>query len=109
VAGLVGLWSYNGPAILDAVKTANKVGQIKIVCTDEEDDTLAGVKSGAIYATVVQQPYVFGKECMEMMAKYLRGDKSVIPASKQKFVETLPITKDKVDEFAAKLKTLRGR
>jgi hypothetical protein len=46
---------------------------------------------------------------MEMMAKYLRGDKSVIPASKQKFVETLPITKDKVDEFAAKLKTLRGR
>jgi len=64
VAGLVGLWSYNGPAILDAVKSANKVGQIKIVCTDEEDDTLAGVKSGAIYATVVQQPYVFGHDCM---------------------------------------------
>ena len=39
-----GLWSYNGPAILNAVKDAGKIGQIKIVCFDEEDETLAGVK-----------------------------------------------------------------
>ena len=31
VVGLVGLWSYNGPAILNAVTEANKRGQIKIV------------------------------------------------------------------------------
>jgi len=37
VAALIGLWSYNGPAILNAVKDAGKVGQIKIVCFDEED------------------------------------------------------------------------
>jgi len=54
VAGLVGLWSYNGPAILNAVKDAGKVGQVKIICFDEEDETLAGVKDGAIFATVVQ-------------------------------------------------------
>ena len=40
VAGLVGLWSYNGPAILDAARDAGKIGQVKIVCFDEEDQTL---------------------------------------------------------------------
>ena len=43
VAALVGLWSYNGPAIVNAVKDANKIGQVKIVCFDEEDETLAGI------------------------------------------------------------------
>ena len=57
VAALVGLWSYNGPAILNAVRDAGKIGQVKIVAFDEDDETLTGVKSGAIVGTVVQQPY----------------------------------------------------
>ena len=109
VAALVGLWSYNGPAIVNAVKDAGKIGQVKIVCFDEEDETLAGIKSGAIYATVVQQPYEFGYQSMKMMAKILSGDKSGIPASKQIFVPTLVIKKDTVEEFTTKINKLRGR
>ena len=109
VAGLVGLWSYNGPAILNAVKDAGKVGQIKIVCFDEEDEALAGVKSGAIFATVVQQPFEFGHQSVQLMAKYLGGDHSVVPPSKQIFVPTLIIKKDNVDEFINKTNKLRGR
>lgn len=109
VAGLVGIWSYNGPAILNAVKEAGKVGQVKIICFDEEDETLAGVKSGAIFATVVQQPYEFGRQSMLDMAKYLSGDKSFIPDSKQIFIPTRAITRDNVDEFQKNLNKLRGR
>ena len=109
IAGLVGLWSYNGPAIVSAVKDANKIGQVKIICFDEEDETLAGIKSGAIYATVVQQPYEFGYQSVKMMAKILGGDKSGIPANKQIFVETKIIKKDNVDEFTTRLNSLRGR
>jgi len=109
VAALVGLWSYNGPAIVSAVKDAGKIGQVKIICFDEEDDTLGGIKSGAIYATVVQQPYEFGYQSVKMMAKILSGDKSAIPGSKQIFVETKIIKKDNVDEFTTKLNSLRGR
>ena len=47
---LVGLWSYNGPAILNAVREAGKVGRVRIVAFDEADETLAGVKDGAIHA-----------------------------------------------------------
>ncbi len=109
VAALVGLWSYNGPAILNAVKDANKVGQVKIICFDEEDETLAGVKDGAIYATVVQQPYEFGYQSVKIMADILGGDKSKIPANKQINVPTLIIKKDSVDEFQKKINGLRGR
>ena len=109
VACLVGLWSYNGPAILNAVKDAGKVGQVKIVCFDEEDETLAGIKDGAIYATVVQQPFEFGYQSVKMMAQILNGDKSGIPASKQVIVPTLVIKKEGVAEFQRKINGLRGR
>jgi ribose transport system substrate-binding protein len=109
IAGLVGLWAYNGPAILSAVQDAGKVGQVKIITFDEEDQTLAGVKSGAIHATVVQQPYEFGYRAIRMMESVLNGDKSAIPASKQAFVPTLVIRKDDVDQFTTKLNQLRGR
>ncbi len=109
IAGLVGLWSYNGPAILSAVKEANKVGKVKIIAFDEEDDTLAGIKEGAIYATVVQQPFEFGYQSMVLMSKVISGDRSEIPASKQIFVPTLAIKKDGVEEFIVKINKLRGR
>lgn len=109
IAALVGLWSYNGPAILNAVKDANKTGQVKIVCFDEEDETLAGVKEGAIFATVVQQPYEFGYQSVKLMAQILSGDRSAIPANKQINVPTLVIKKDSVEEFQKKINQLRGR
>ena len=109
VAALVGLWSYNGPAILNAVKDANKVGQVKIICFDEEDETLAGVKDGAIFATVVQQPFEFGYQSVKLMAQIIKGDKSAIPPNKQINVPTLIIKKDSVDDFTKKINQLRGR
>lgn len=109
VAALVGLWSYNGPAILNAVRDANKIGQVPIITFDEEDETLTGVKSGAIAGTVVQQPFEFGYEAMTRMAKVLAGDRSVIPSSGQVFIPTRVLRQNDVDEFRKKLTELRGR
>jgi len=109
IAGMVGLWSYNGPAILSAVKEANKVDKVKIIAFDEEDETLSGVKNGEIYATVVQQPFEFGYRSMELMSKILAGDKSGIPASKQIFVPTIAVKKDNVVEFTKQLNQRLGK
>jgi len=109
IAGMVGLWSYNGPAILSAVKEANKAGKVQIVAFDEEDPTLEGIKDGSIYATVVQQPFEFGYRSIELMTKYLNGDQSVVPPSKQIFVPTLAIKKADVVDFQKKINQLRGR
>ena len=109
IAGLVGLWEYNGPAIFNAVKDAGKLKQVKIVCFDEADDTLAGIKSGDIYATVVQQPYEFGYQSIKLMAQVLHGDKSGIPAGKQVFIPTKAIRQGDVDAFIQQINRLRGR
>lgn len=109
VAALVGLWSYNAPAIYNAVKDANKVGKVKIIAFDDEDETLAGIKDGAISATVVQQPFEFGYQSVILMNKYLGGDKSVFPANKQIIVPTLVVKKDTVEEYTKKLNGLKGK
>jgi ribose transport system substrate-binding protein len=109
IAGMVGLWSYNGPAILGAVKEAGKIGKVKIVTFDEEEATLNGIKEGAIYGTVVQQPFEFGYQSMIKIAKAIGGDKSGIPTNKLDIVPTLAIKKDGVEDFIVKINKLRGR
>ncbi|MEO8259651.1 MAG: sugar-binding protein [Acidobacteriota bacterium] len=109
INGLVGLWSYNGPAILNAVREAGKVGQVRIIAFDEADETLAGVRDGAIHATVVQQPYEFGYQAIMRMAQAVRGDRSFIPESKQIIVPTRVVDRSNVDEFTRRINELRGR
>jgi ribose transport system substrate-binding protein len=108
IAGLVGIWSYNGPAIVNAVKTAGKAGKVKIITFDEEDDTLQGIKDGIVEATVVQNPYEFGHQSVLLMTKKLRGEELQIPENKQVIVPTRAIDKNNLDDFWTTLKTLRG-
>src|SRR5687767_12464583 len=109
IKGLVGLWSYNGPAILNAVREAGRVGQVRIIAFDEADETLAGVRDGVIHATVVQQPYEFGYQAIVRMAQAVRGDRSFIPESKQIIVPTLVVNRANVEEFIGRINELRGR
>jgi len=109
IACLVGLWAYNGPAILNAVKESNMLGKVKIVCFDEQEETLQGVKDGHVYGTVVQQPYEFGYQSIKLMAQILAGDKSGVPESKLKIVPTKAVKKDNVEEFWADLNKLLGK
>ena len=109
VAGLVGIWSYNGPAIYSAVQDANKVGKVKILCFDSEDGTLKGLEAGAISATIVQQPFQFGYDCVKKMAQYVRGDKSVFPANKLDIVDTQVLTQANVKQFEADFAKLTGK
>ena len=60
IKGLYGVYSYDGPALAKAVTTANKTGQVTIVCDDTDPATLSGVQSGTIAATISQMPYYQG-------------------------------------------------
>jgi ribose transport system substrate-binding protein len=99
---LVGLWAYNTPQIYNAVKAAGVEGKVKIVGFDEDQQTLKGISEGAILGTVVQQPYEFGYQSMIKLAKYIEGDKSVVPENKLDIVPTQIIDKENVKEFAQK-------
>ncbi len=78
---MVGFYSYNTPRIYEVLKESGKLGQIKVIGFDEDPITLGGVREGTIVGTVVQQPFEWGYQGMKLMAKYLEGDKSGIPAN----------------------------
>lgn len=109
IGALVGLWAYNGPAILNAVRDAGKIGTVRIVAFDEDDQTLAGVAEGAIFATVVQQPFEFGYQSIHMLARVARGDRSGVPPGKQIFIPTRIVRRADAGDFAAETRRLRGR
>jgi ribose transport system substrate-binding protein len=106
---LVGIWSYNGPAILNAVQEHGRLGKIGIVCFDEEEETLAGVERGHIAATVVQQPYEFGYQSIRLLAEIAGGDRSRVPKDGLLHVPTRVIGPGQVAGFRAELNRIRGR
>jgi len=101
---MVGFYSYNTPRIYEVLKESGKLGSIKVIGFDEDPITLGGVREGTIEGTVVQQPYEWGYQGMLLMAKYLEGDKSVVPENKLIIVPTKIIDKSNVDAFEAELK-----
>jgi ribose transport system substrate-binding protein len=109
VTCMVGFYSYNTPRIYEALKEAGKLGKIKIIGFDEDPITLGGVKEGTIAATVVQQPFEWAYQGMKLMAAYLKGDKSGIPANNLIIIPTKIIGKDDVDAYAANLKAMAGK
>ena len=91
-----------------AASDAGKLGQITVVGFDDDPITLGGVKEGTIAGTVVQQPFEWAYQGMKLMAAYLKGDKSGIPADGLIIIPTKIIGKADVDAYAANLKAMAG-
>ena len=72
----VGLWAYNPPALLEAAKTKGLAKKVKIVGFDEREATLAGIVAGEIEGTVVQDPFNFAYQSVEILAAEKKGDTS---------------------------------
>jgi ribose transport system substrate-binding protein len=76
---IVGLFSYSGAAIVKSLAETGQTGKIKVVCFDESNDTQAGVESGAIFASILQDQYRCGYEAVNMMVSAIRGNLSQGP------------------------------
>jgi ribose transport system substrate-binding protein len=96
---MIGLWSYNTPAIISAVQDAGKLGQMKIIGFDEEVVVLHGIKDGNVAGTIVQNPYEYGRTSCELLYKIIGGQNAGIPANRLVDVPARYITNEKVDSF----------
>jgi ribose transport system substrate-binding protein len=108
---LVGLWEYNPPAILSAVRQAKKEGKARIVAFDENEMTLDGIEQGAIHGSIVQQPFEFGYQSVKLMAELARNPKAPLPKGAVDGVLHVPylvIKKDNLAEFRKKLKAQKA-
>lgn len=65
--GLVGLYSYNGPAIIAAIQAHNLRSKFKIICFDGDPATLKGLQENMVDLTVVQKPFQFGRLSIELL------------------------------------------
>jgi len=101
---MVGIYSYNTPRIYEVLKESGKLGEVKVIGFDEDPITLGGVREGTIVGTVVQNPYEWGYQGMKLMADYLEGDKSGIPADGLIIVPGQVIDQSNVDAFESELK-----
>jgi ribose transport system substrate-binding protein len=105
VACLVGLNARHGPVLMDVLKAEGQLGKIKVIAFDEAPETLAGVESGDIFATVAQDPYDFGAESVRMLAALCRGDEFSLPiGATNRSVESVMVRKENLDAYRAKLK-----
>ncbi|HAO95411.1 MAG: ABC transporter substrate-binding protein [Roseibacillus sp.] len=97
IAGMVGLWSYNAPLILEAVKDKGVLDKVKIIGFDEDPRTLKAIDAGEIHGTVVQKPYEFGYQAVVALRAMVVGGQTPkdleVPDTNQKFIETLTIRK----------------
>ncbi|HOP79531.1 MAG TPA: sugar-binding protein [Armatimonadota bacterium] len=109
IAAFVGLWSYNGPAILDALIAAKKIGKVKIICFDEDAATIEAVKKGSIEATVVQNPFEFGYQSVKVLTALAKKEDAGIPESKVIDTGARVINKSNVGEFEAEFKKMVGK
>jgi ribose transport system substrate-binding protein len=75
---LVGIWSYNAPAIVDVVKEKDARGKYTIVTFDAEPDAIGEMGKGMIDAMVVQNPYEMGYQGVRLMKALVQDDQSVI-------------------------------
>ncbi len=105
LAGMVGLFAYNPPLILEAVRQADRVGEIVIVAFDEDSQTLQAIRDGEIYGTVVQDPYNYGYESVRVLAGLAAGDRSVLPAEGFLDIPARQIRRDTVEDFRAELES----
>lgn len=124
---LVGLWAYNPPAMLEAVKAAGKQGKVTLVGFDENEETLQGIKDGSIFGTIVQNPFMFGYEAVKVLTGLAKNDPAAlqrpdIDAEKRIYVKHRIISKEQpkftknskdnpwenVDTFHTELKKLKG-
>jgi len=110
VNGFLGIWSYDAPAITQAVLDAKKQDKIKIVSFDAEPQTLIHLQKGEIEATIVQKPYLFGYLSVQLIyaMKVLGVEqlKAVLPADGVLDTGVTVVTPENVGEFMKYLDSL---
>lgn len=119
--GFIGLYSYNGPAIGQALTAAGKVGSIKLVSFDLEPGTIAQLKENPspVSAAIGQRVYYYGyldiyilysmtaigtDATLKVLDPYLSGDKhdSIDAGADVVTADTLPAYQQYLESIGIK-------
>jgi len=89
LAGFITFYSYDGPAACQAIKQANKIGEIKLVAFDAEPETQTCMEEGVVQAMIGQRVYFYG-----YLSGYVMNTMSILGEE-----ETLTVLDPYLDEL----------
>lgn len=75
---LVGIYSYNAPAIVDVVREQNARDRYKVACFDAEPGAVQAMQDGMIDALVVQNPYEMGYQGVRLIKALVQDDQATV-------------------------------
>ncbi|HTL28559.1 MAG TPA: substrate-binding domain-containing protein [Tepidisphaeraceae bacterium] len=107
VKGFVGLFAYSAPTILKALESSGKLDQVKVIGFDTNEETLAGIEQGHVYASMMQDPYYIGLETVRILSEASRGNRQAVPLFQQYNLSCDPVMKSNVaavrEQLAARM------
>jgi len=109
VDAMIGLFAYNPPLILEALRGADRLGEVQVIAFDEDDQTLQGIKDGVVAGTIVQNPYEYGRRSVQILVGIAGGEDSVVPDDGMVNIPARTITGENVDAFWQDLRAKTGK
>lgn len=114
LVAVVGLFEYEPPLVLEAVKAAKRLGRVKVFGFDENDQTLQGIVDGEVAGTLVQNPYEYGFQSVALLARLLAAKddaqrRALLPANGFVDIPARRIDKDNVQAFWDDLRAKTGK
>jgi len=103
LAAMVGLFAYNAPACIEALRGAGKLGEVALVSFDEQIPTLDGIAAGHVIGTVSQDPFQYGYHSIRILNGLAKGDESVLPEGGTLTIEPIVVTRENLESFRAEL------
>jgi len=78
ITTLVGIWSYNTPAIVDVVGKQPDPTRFTVVGFDAEPNAITHMAEGKVHAMVVQNPYEMGYQGVRLLKALVVDDQETI-------------------------------
>lgn len=75
---LVGIWSYNTPAIVDIVSDLKLRDKVKIIGFDADPPAITGMKDGMVDVMVIQNPYQMGYQGVRILKALIEKDEATV-------------------------------
>ena len=85
------LWVFRA-ALLDGLKQADKLGKIKVVGFDNAEPTLAGIESGTVYGTLLQDQYTMGFNSVMLLRALIERGRPPKDVDQMGFLGCEPLT-----------------
>jgi ribose transport system substrate-binding protein len=109
LVGMVGISRHNGPVIARVMRDLKAEGRFKVVCFDEELETVAAISDGRIYASVVEDPFEIGSRAVTLLAALAKGDTAAIPEKGMILTGVRVLRASGIGEFVRQLTTQSKR